>query len=144
MRISQSDSFFWLGSCACTLTSSTVSSDFPWESVLTRQTCLRLRSSIKRLTSMRACKGCIMQEALVAPCHRMNTCTNACVTWVWCSMGMYASQESTWRAWCACRDERDKVEREAKEKEWAAQEAERSGEWYYKEVRRLFRHSMPK
>lgn len=32
------------------------------------------------------------------------------------------------------REERDKVEREAKEKEWAAQEAERSGEWYYKEV----------
>lgn len=27
------------------------------------------------------------------------------------------------------------MEREAKEKEWAAQEAERSGEWYYKEVR---------
>ena len=45
--------------------------------------------------------------------------------------------------WCACREERDKVEREAKEKEWAAQEAERSGEWYYKEVRHLFRHSMP-
>ena len=44
--------------------------------------------------------------------------------------------------WCACREERDKVEREAKEKEWAAQEAERSGEWYYKEVRRLFRHNM--
>ena len=35
------------------------------------------------------------------------------------------------------------MEREAKEKEWAAQEAERSGEWYYKEVRRLFRRSMP-
>ena len=34
------------------------------------------------------------------------------------------------------------MEREAKEKEWAAQEAERSGEWYYKEVRPLFRHSM--
>ena len=42
----------------------------------------------------------------------------------------------------ACREERDKGEREAKEKEWAAQEAERSGEWYYKEVRRLFRHSI--
>lgn len=35
----------------------------------------------------------------------------------------------------ACREERDQVERDAKNKEWAAQEAERAGEWYYKEVR---------
>ena len=34
----------------------------------------------------------------------------------------------------ACREERDQIEREAKNKEWAAQEAERAGEWYYKEV----------
>ncbi len=34
-----------------------------------------------------------------------------------------------------CREERDAIERDAKNKEWAAQEAERAGEWYYKEVR---------
>lgn len=81
-----------------------------------------------------------MQKALVAPCHLMNTCTSHLGLVL---IGMHASQGYTWRAWCACRDERDKVEREAKEKEWAAQEAERSGEWYYKEVWRLFWHSMP-
>ena len=52
----------------------------------------------------------------------------ACIQlWAWFSTVLRKSET-------AYREERDQIEREAKNKEWAAQEAERAGEWYYKEV----------